>query len=49
MQYERIRGSSLSIPSPVQVVRESGERHILAVREDQGQIPLHSLSCSGGV
>jgi hypothetical protein len=49
MQYERTRVSSLSIPSPVQVVRESDERFILAVREDQSQLHLHSLYCSGWV
>jgi hypothetical protein len=49
LQYKRNRASSLSIPSPVQVVWEGGERCLPAVREEQSQLPLHSLSCSGGV
>jgi hypothetical protein len=44
MQYERARAIALSIPSPVQVGREGGERCLHAVREGQSHRPLHSLS-----
>jgi hypothetical protein len=48
LQYERTIANSLSISSPVQAGQEGGERRLPAVPEDQSQVPLHSLFCSGG-